>query len=71
VGTVITLEEQIAEARREVALRKKLYPAWIKAGKLDAGEAHSQLQAMQAIVATLRRLDAEQRQLSLFGRGDA
>jgi hypothetical protein len=34
---MITLAEQIAEAQRELALRKQCYPQWIKAGKLDAG----------------------------------
>ena len=63
---MMTLEEQIAEAQRELALRRTVYPQWIKSGKLDAGEAHYQLRAMEAIVTTLMRLDAEQRQLSLF-----
>ena len=63
---VITLDEQIAEAQRELALRRKCYPQWIKSGKLDMTTAHSQLQAMEAIIKTLMRLDAEQRQLSLF-----
>jgi hypothetical protein len=66
---MITLEEQIAEARRELALRKKCYPQWIKRGKLDAGEATYQIRCLEAIVRTLMRLDAEQRQLSLFGAG--
>ena len=35
--TMITLQEQIAEAQRELALRHSAYPKWIKAGKLDAG----------------------------------
>jgi len=64
---MITLEEQIAEAQRELALRKKCYPQWIKSGKLDASTAHYQIAAQQAIVRTLMRLDAEQRQMSLFG----
>jgi hypothetical protein len=63
---VITLDEQIAEAQRELALRRKCYPAWVKSGKLDAGDAYYQLQAMEAIVKTLTRLEIEQRQLSLF-----
>jgi len=66
---MITLEEQIAEAQRELALRRKCYPPWIKSSKLDRTTAHDQLQAMEAIVRTLMRLDAEQRQLSLFGTG--
>jgi hypothetical protein len=66
---MMTLAEQIAEAQRELALRRKCYPAWVKAGKLTHDEAYHQLAAMAAIVHTLQRLDAEQRQLSLFGQG--
>ena len=69
---MITLTEQLAEARRELALRRRLYPDFIKRGTLDMTTAHSQLQAMVAIVATLERLAAEQGQLALFapGHGD-
>jgi len=35
---------------------------YAESGKWDAGEAHDQLRAMEAIVKTLMRLDAEQRQ---------
>jgi hypothetical protein len=65
---MITLAEQITEAQRELALRRQCYPAWVKSGKLDSQEAYHQLQCMDAIVRTLMRLDAEQRQLSLFAR---
>jgi hypothetical protein len=64
---VISLAEQIAEAQRELALRRTCYPQWIKSGKLDASDAQYQLRVMEEIVRTLMRLDAEQRQLSLFG----
>jgi hypothetical protein len=67
---MITLAEQIAEAQRELTLRRTCYPAWIKSGKLDSGDAYHQLQAMEAIVRTLLQLDAEQRQLSLFAARD-
>jgi len=63
---MITLEEQIAEAKRELALRRQCYPHWIRDGKLDSSTAYYQLQAMDAIVKTLQKLDIEQRQLSLF-----
>jgi hypothetical protein len=63
---MITLAEQIAEAQRELALRKKCYPTWVKSGKLDPGDAKYQLLVQEEIVRTLLRLDAEQRQLSLF-----
>jgi hypothetical protein len=64
---MIALAEQIAEAQRELALRRTCYPPWVKSGKLDAGDATYQITVMEAIVQTLRQLDAEQRQLSLFG----
>ena len=63
---MITLHEQILEAERELALRRRCYPQWVKAGKLDAGDAQHQLRAMEAILRTLMRLDADQRQLPLF-----
>jgi hypothetical protein len=61
------IAEQIAEAQRELALRRKCYPAWIKSGKLDAGDAKYQILCMAEFVRTLMQIDAEQRQLSLFG----
>jgi hypothetical protein len=66
---VITLAEQIAEARRELAMRRQCYPGWIKRGRLSMEDANRQLLAMQEIMRTLMRLDVEQRQLSLFGQG--
>ena len=64
---MISLAEQIAEAQRELALRKKCYPQWVTSGTLDAGDAQYQILVQEEIVRTLMRLDAEQRQLSLLG----
>ena len=63
---MLTLTEQIAEIQRELALRKQCYPGWVKRGSLDAGEAKRQLLVMEEVFRTLMRLDAEQRQMSLF-----
>ena len=65
---MFTLEEQIAEVKREILLRKACYPAWVKHGKLTQAEASRQLQLMVEVLKTLRRLDVEQRHLALFGR---
>ena len=51
----------------ELALRRKCSPAWIKSGKLDAGDAEYQIAVQEEIIRTLIRLGAEQRQMSLFG----
>jgi hypothetical protein len=66
---MISPAEQIVEAQRELAHRRKCYPAWVRSGKLDAGDAKYQILVQEEIVRTLIRLDAEQRQLSLFGTG--
>jgi hypothetical protein len=66
---MMTLAEQIAEVQREIALRKTCYPQWIKAGKLDAGEAKHQLRCMEAVLKTLEQVDVAQRQLPLFPGG--
>src|SRR4029453_8360748 len=46
-SVMVTLEEQIAEAQRELALRRKCYPAWVKSGKLDAGDAKYKIVGME------------------------
>ena len=63
---MITLAEQIAEVQRELALRRKLYPQWIKRNKLDAGEAKHQMRCLEAVLKTLELVDFAQRQLPLF-----
>jgi hypothetical protein len=65
---MFTLEEQIAEVQREIVLRKSVYPKLVARGKLTQAEASRQLQLMVEVLKTLRRLDVEQRQMSLFGR---
>jgi hypothetical protein len=64
-----TLAGQSADAPREGALRRTCYPQWIKSGTRDAGEATYQIRVQEARGRTLMRLDAEQRQLSVFGAG--
>jgi hypothetical protein len=65
---MFTLEEQIAEVQREIVLRKSVYPKLVARGKLTQAEASRQLQLMVEVLKTLRRIDVEQRQMSLFGR---
>ena len=68
---MFTLEDQMAEVQREILLRKACYPAWVKQGKLTQAEASRQLHLMIEVLKTLHRLDVEQRQISLFGSGQA
>lgn len=55
----ITLEQQIACARREVALRRNVYPKWIAKGRLSKEKAEQEIATMDAIVFTLRQLEEQ------------
>ena len=63
---MVSLTEQIEEAQRELALKEKCFPGWVKSGRLSMDEAYHRLAAQRAILATLQRLEVEQRQLALF-----
>jgi cytochrome c556 len=63
---MITLADQIKEAQRERALRKKVYPKLVQRQQLTEGQAPYHPAAMEAIVATLAALATDQAQSSLF-----
>lgn len=58
-----TAEELVAEARREVGYRRRVYPRWVDAGKIDKAKADRQLQLMEAIVAALETQAGKERLL--------
>lgn len=53
---MITLEQQIACIRRELALRQRNYPRWVADGRMKQAESDHQLAAMQAAHDTLMKL---------------
>lgn len=62
----ITLEQQIACVRRELALRQRVYPKWVSAGRMKQADADKELAAMQAVHDTLSAIAKErQPELSL------
>lgn len=61
----ITIDDQIACARRELALRKNCYPNWIQKGRLRRENADREIAAMSAILETLEKVKAEE-QKELF-----
>lgn len=52
----VSLDDQIACARRELALRKRVYPNWVTAKRMNPLKAENEIDAMAAIVATLEGL---------------
>ncbi len=53
----ITLDQQIQCVRRELALRKRVYPKWVKeGGRMTEREAEKEIAHMQAVHDTLMKL---------------
>ena len=64
----ITIEEMVAEAKREIALRERVYPNLIRQRKLTEPDARLQMLKMQAILELLLRVQKiESPQRSFFG----
>lgn len=51
----MTLRDQLDAARRELALRRSVYPRWVSAGKMTKDKADHETAAMAAIVDTLQK----------------
>lgn len=55
----MNLTQQIAAAERELAMRLRVYPRWVAAKKMTQQKADHEIEAMRAIVATLRACQQE------------
>ena len=64
MSTAIPLEQQIAEVRREIALRQHVYPKFVTKGTLSQAQADKQQRAMIAVLATLQGIAASQAALA-------
>lgn len=65
----ITLHRQIDAVRNEIALRRRVYPRFIAAGRMTESEAADRIECMVAVLDTLTKLQAaekEARERSLF-----
>jgi signal recognition particle subunit SEC65 len=67
MSAAIPLQAQLAEVRREIALRERVYPKWIAEGKggLTQATADRKLETMRAVAATLRALIKTHEELPL------
>lgn len=50
----ITIEDEIQELEREVALRKRVYPRWTADGRLTKVKADRQIAVMESAVERLK-----------------
>ena len=51
--------EVIAEVERELAMRKKLFPAWCATGRITVAQAADRINLLELALADLQRLYAE------------
>jgi hypothetical protein len=63
--------EVICEVKRELEMRKKLYPAWTARGKLTTSQAADRIRLLETVLADLQQLYREKAdppilQVSLF-----
>lgn len=53
MSAIIPLASQLAEVRREIAYRERVYPRWVENGKIKAAAAQWHLECMRAVERTL------------------
>lgn len=50
---VVSVDDQIACVKREIALRKNVYPGFVQKGRMKQAEADKELERMTAVLYTL------------------
>lgn len=50
-----TKAQKIAELKREIKIRERVYPHWIVQGKVEANEAYDRIDILKAILADYER----------------
>lgn len=54
-----SLSSQIAEVRRELALRRNVYPGLVRSRRMKESEAEIHMDVMKSVLATLEELQAK------------
>lgn len=57
--SAVPLDDQIAAVKREVGMRRRVYPRWIEANKMTHQKAEQEIAAMEAVQSTLEQLRDE------------
>ena len=50
-----TLKQQMDSVAREIALRKRVYPKWILAGRISEAKAKHEIKCMESVLDTLTK----------------
>lgn len=54
----MTITDQIRCAKRELAMRERVYPSWVRKERMKMADAQHEVAAMRAIVTTLEHVRA-------------
>ena len=65
----VSIEEQIASVEREVRMRESAYPRWVEQRRMTVKTAEHEIACMQAVLTTLRRLEATGAGTATVGEG--
>lgn len=57
----IDLAAQIKCVEREIGMRERVYPRWVASKKMSQQKADAEIAAMNAVLATLKRLQTGER----------
>ena len=52
---IFTADEKLAAVRRELNMRRRVYPRWVSNGKMNQAKADEETAVMEAIVADYER----------------
>lgn len=52
----VSLTDQLASVNREIGMRCRVYPGWVRQKKMTEGQANAEIAAMEAVAETLRAL---------------
>lgn len=55
----VALADQIACVKREIAMRRKVYPRWVADGRMTQAKADRETAIMEAVLTTLETHDAD------------
>jgi len=53
---VISIEQQIQCVAREIKMRERCYPRWVRQGRMKETEAQRELERMRAVLHTLQEV---------------
>lgn len=62
-GVIVSFAEQLACVERELKLRKRAYPRWVRDGRMPEASADREIRTMEAVAETVRLVAQSERLL--------